>query len=435
VASPLTPDPAQEDERGEPANRFDRYRYVITFALVVVLFTIADAVAGHILAARMKEALAHGRAIERMYRRRDSVYHHDFRPNVHFDTAMYGFIRYPIRTNSLGFKDAEARAVDLSGATRRVLFLGDSFTEGIGVRYESTFVGHLAATASRRGVEVSNGGVTSYSPIIYWRKAVDLIERQRVPVAEVVVFIDVSDLQDEANYYIDSAGRLLTRRTLGFLEGPSRDRADSIAQRGNRRRANPDSAPPLGILSRAKAAWGANSLVLYHLVARAKNIGRPPPPPAPPGCKSDNDGEYACRAGWTKSPAIMALYGDEGLKSAKSHMSKLAEFLRSKQIPLTVVVYPWPEQLRWADRQSLQVSVWREWAVGEHARFIELFEPFFAAADSSSVESEIERDFLHDNAHWNASGHRLVSRLFTDRYCAQAAVDAPRPLETAVCVK
>ena len=49
--------------------------------------------------------------------------------------------------------------------------------------------------------EVLNAGVGSYSPIIYWRKIKYLIEDVGLRFDEVVVYIDISDAQDEASYY------------------------------------------------------------------------------------------------------------------------------------------------------------------------------------------------------------------------------------------
>ena len=46
-------------------------------------------------------------------------------------------------------------------------FLGDSFTEGLGLNYSDTFAGMLSDYSR---YEIINMGVTSYSPIIYWNK-------------------------------------------------------------------------------------------------------------------------------------------------------------------------------------------------------------------------------------------------------------------------
>ncbi len=413
--------PLREETGGASPNRFDRYRYVFSAVFFLVLLAGADLVAGRAHARRAQLVLARGRAVERTYRSRDAVYHHDLRPNARVDTAEYGDIIYPLRTNSLGFKDADVRQVDLSASTQRTLFIGDSFTEGIGVAYESTFVGRFAAIAARRSVDVSNAAVASYSPIIYWKKTVDLIDRRRVPVSEVVVFIDISDIQDEVNYYVDSTGRMQTRASLGFF-----DDARASSKR-NAKASRPN------VVSLLKTGWKSNSL-LYRMIPSSKSAMGPPPQP-PPGCKLPRfDGNYECRGGWTSSPAVMAAFGAEGLTLAQAHMSALSEYLRSKQIPLTVVVYPWPQQLHWGDRTSLQVSVWREWAAREHAQFIELFTPFFAAADSTSVHEVVQRYFVHDNVHWNDAGHAMVMRLFSAAYCQPSgALDAMRPLAVALC--
>jgi hypothetical protein len=64
------------------------------------------------------------------------VYGHALAPN-HEGEEDWGS-KVDVITNSLGFKDATARNVPLHSDRRRVLFLGDSFTEGLGTAYEET---------------------------------------------------------------------------------------------------------------------------------------------------------------------------------------------------------------------------------------------------------------------------------------------------------
>ena len=49
------------------------------------------------------------RAIERSFRTASPIYHHDLRPMRHVDTLMGRYV-YPIRTNSLGFRDKAVRS-------------------------------------------------------------------------------------------------------------------------------------------------------------------------------------------------------------------------------------------------------------------------------------------------------------------------------------
>jgi len=63
------------------------------------------------------------------FRVKHPVYHHGFVPNVSV-MDRWGDSWYPIKTNSLGFKDAVNREVSLKSDAYRLLFIGDSFTEG-----------------------------------------------------------------------------------------------------------------------------------------------------------------------------------------------------------------------------------------------------------------------------------------------------------------
>ncbi|MDH8404796.1 hypothetical protein QIG58_28150, partial [Klebsiella pneumoniae] len=71
----------------------------------------------------------------RRYRIFDYRYHHSLIAN--FDGYDYwGNNRYRLFTNSLGFKDAAVREIAKVSPNRRILLIGDSFTEGIGLPFE-----------------------------------------------------------------------------------------------------------------------------------------------------------------------------------------------------------------------------------------------------------------------------------------------------------
>jgi hypothetical protein len=128
-------------------------------------------------------------------------YHHALVPN--FDGYdLWGEEQYRFVTNSLGFRDGQVRDVPLAPTTRRILLIGDSFTEGTGLAFEDTFAGRLEAAGMQRRdkVEFLNAGVLSYSPTLYYQKVKQLLERG-LRFDELVVFSDVSDVYDEATHY------------------------------------------------------------------------------------------------------------------------------------------------------------------------------------------------------------------------------------------
>lgn len=99
-------------------------------------------------------------------------------------------------------------------------------------------------------------------------------------------------------------------------------------------------------------------------------------------------------------------YVQEGLAKAKASMDQLADFLRQKKIPLTVVVYPWPVQIRRGLENSRVVTEWKLWAEQQKAGFISLFPLFLHAGPAE----EVIRKYHHaGDPHWNAKGNALVA--------------------------
>ena len=107
----------------------------------------------------------------RLARIYDPVFDHSLAPK--FDGYdVWGEARYRLITDSLSFKDSSVREVPLQSTSRRVLIIGDSFAEGIGLPFERTFAGLLEQAGQARPdkVEFLDAGVASYSPSIYFKK-------------------------------------------------------------------------------------------------------------------------------------------------------------------------------------------------------------------------------------------------------------------------
>ena len=145
---------------------------------------------------------------------KNKIYHHDFIINGSTGLIKYDLEaeNYEIYTNSLGFRDKSCRVIPLSGQNKRILFIGDSFTEGVLLNYHDTFVGIIETFLRDKGIEILNAGRSSYSPIIYWRKIKYLIEEVGLKFEEVVVYIDISDAQDESLGYELSEDQTVKRR-------------------------------------------------------------------------------------------------------------------------------------------------------------------------------------------------------------------------------
>jgi hypothetical protein len=305
---------------------------------------------------------------ERSYRVQSPYYHHDLARNI-TRQAYWGGEPYPYCTNSLGFRDAAPRAVDVRSGSGRVLLLGDSFTEGIGVPYRATFAGILDSAAAVRKVEVLNGALSSYSPLIYYRKARHLLEQVGLEVNAIVVFLDVSDPYDEVHRY-----RLTTDGEVHSVEtrGSSKERAAEWLRYNS-------------IVGRAM------TLVLLAYEGRSK------PPPF---------GLGQAPARWTYDQGAYEAWGARGLQRASRSMDSLVQLTRRHDVSLTLVIYPWPDQIVRRDLESTHVRFWRDWARRNQVPLVNLF-PLFIR--SEAPDSVLPRYFMPMDLHWTAAGHRLIA--------------------------
>jgi len=320
------------------------------------------------------------------------LYHHGFKPRVSVDNEYWGPLASSYRTNSLGFRDRAVREIPLeaTGGRRRLVFIGDSFTEGIGVPYEKTFVGLVDDALAPRGIEVLNAGVASYTPILDYRRVKSLLEDAGLRFDDLVVFIDVGDILDETTYAFDGRERVVFKQHRWVAEN----------------RANWELGKPAWLASMGLSSFlRKNTLVastLYEATLTALSRG---PRRA---------------AAWTTDASLFEAYGRAGLEKARHHMDLLADLLAARGIRLTVGVYPWPDQILMGDHPSRQETAWREWSAQHDAGFIDCFPTFMNAGDPKDV---VRREFIGGDIHWNEAGHRRVA----DVVLAYFDADAVRP--------
>ena len=217
------------------------------------------------------------------------------------------------------------------------------------------------------GIEVLNAAVVSYSPAIYYRKTRYLVERLGLDVDTIVVFLDISDVMDEA----------------------------WLARHGHSRVGIGEPEP---LLERLKWKLVENSVLLRVAWLVVNHRFR------------ESDRERLAldleETAWDYNPGIYRDWGEVGFRAAAVNMDRLVAFARRHGIRVALVVYPWPDQVFRRRLDSLQVTFWRAWAEQRRVPFINLF-PFFI--DGGNPEAAIREYFIASDFHWNAAGHRLVA--------------------------
>ena len=121
---------------------------------------------------------------------------------------------------------------------------------------------------------------------------------------------------------------------------------------------------------------------------------------------------------------VFAAWGWRGAELAVHYMDLLYQLCRDENITMRLAVYPWPNQILAADRESRQVSIWRQFAADRGIDFIDYFPFFIKDGDPMPV---LQQYFIPGDAHWNEAGHRLVAQVLLERWRTwRAAAGASR---------
>jgi hypothetical protein len=352
----------------------------------VVMVIVLDIVAGFIIIPESYTS----------FRSPHYYYHHGLQPDQDAWGA-WGSSLYPVRTNSLGMVDSAVYEVELQSRLPRLLILGDSHSEGVGVPYEKTFSGVLARRMNGN-IDVLNASCISYSPKIEYLKAKYLIEEEGLEVDHVFVLIDISDMQNELVYeHFEPKAKswlhegwyatrffLKTHSSVFYL-------VSSIIEKRETKKFS-DKAKFFN--EKGIVGTPANALQLYASFFRGfdDNVLLSNP-------QFHGVGEWYYNDGLRK-------LADRGIELGQDNLLKLKELCTAKNIKLTISVHPWHYQILKGRQEDYYVEKWRSFAEANGIGFVNLF-PLFITSQNPVITTNMY--FIKDDNHWNEFGHALVA--------------------------
>lgn len=359
-------------------NRFEKHKKLTLVIFVLVMALALDFAAGAIFLTRPPEV------VDRIP---NAYYNHDLKP-MWSNTESWGAGPYLLTTNHLGFKDRSMRTIPLDAGRRRILFIGDSFTEGIGIPFDRTFVGRIQNELDAQGVDVLNAGVASYAPKLYYFKTKYLLEHG-LKFDELAVFIDLSDVQDEIAY-LD--WKPTTPDAFRFRWDKFTHKVDRFFEH--------HSLIYLHSLRPLLLGEGKRQL-------RAFLFGG--------GRVTPEEAKYiADRGSWTFDDTVYNEWGKEGVDLALKNMQQLYELCKEHGIKMSVAVYPWPITILHKDLNSRQVSIWQNFAKERSLDFYNFFPAFIAT--TTPVDQELATYYLPGDTHWTSPGHQVIADEWLSQY-------------------
>lgn len=171
---------------------------IIIALVTIVIFVVIDFFGGNTLL-----ALARHEGKKEPFRIQNTPYHHALQASYE-GPAYWGPFEYWVCTNASGMK-SDCKDKHSTEKNFDIAFIGDSFTEGVGVNYEDSFVGMVAKAHPE--LKIANLGVVSYAPTVYFKKLEDYLTRGYT-FKKVIVFVDIGDIMDEAFYFENAAGNV-----------------------------------------------------------------------------------------------------------------------------------------------------------------------------------------------------------------------------------
>lgn len=305
---------------------------------------------------------------EKSYRIKNNFYHHTLKSNIKAK-SIWGNYTYDTCTDEYGFRVSCKNKVDKKNK-KKIIVIGDSFTEGLGLNYNETFVGMFDKYSKH---QIINMGVTSYSPIIYWNKIKHFLNKG-FSADHVIVFIDISDIDDEANNY---------KKCLNSDFVCDRPLKNQKFKKNDANRSSEVSFPLFKQMQVATKRLKRN--IKPKIYIYRKNFER----------------SY-----WTYSNSNEDI--ERGIKNALKYMEKLNDYLSSKNISLSVAVYPHPAQILYDNENSKQVQIWKNYCELRCKYFINLFPLFLSNKDNNKKMDLINKYFIKNDIHFNQYGNKKI---------------------------
>jgi hypothetical protein len=319
------------------------------------------------------------------------IFHHTLDSNVNVIEENGRFGKTRLITNSIGFRDKEARKIYNETSKYRIVFIGGSYTEGFMVNYEDSFVGIIDKKLKKYNIDVLNAGVVGYSPSIYYAKIKYFLDKN-FKFDELIIYIDVEDITAEAfvdrlevaksfdssvrgrySIYVAFLKKNLstTYKVLNFIS----DSIDDLNRTSNNDEKKLDEFI-LGVVS----------------------------------------GKTHGREMWTVDKEIYKIH-ENGVNKSLKYMKLLRDLCIENNIKLTIAVFPHTTQIYYNDLDSIHVKIWKKFSLENDVNFINYF-PYFIDKKFSLEEriKVIKKYFRPFDIHPNNEASKLIADIFLKKF-------------------
>ena len=320
---------------------------------------------------------------EKKFRKKNDIFSHTLSKNYQ-GISYFGNKVGNLCTDENGFKSKCGN--NISNNNYDYVFIGDSFTEGVGLSHEKTFVGIYEESSNKK---IANMGVSSYSPIIYFHKIKYFLEKD-INMKHVIVFLDLSDIEDEI-FREECKGKVCKKN----LEAKKDFRSVKFAFNFKNFLQN-DFQFTILALQYLKRGFCKNILIS--------------------GCSYVYDKNFE-RSGWIqnfkKNISINGKY-HESFNQTIFYLDQIHKILDQKGIDFSLAIYPWPGNIFHNINTSDYQNYFQNYCKKKCKYFLNYFEDFDILVKNNSKNKVIKDYFFYGDMHYNEKGNYVIAKKLID---------------------
>ncbi len=285
-------------------------------------------------------------------------------------------------TDEMGLRVGE-NSLPKNKNKKNIFIFGDSFTYGVGIEYEKTYVGLIEKKFSN--YNVYNFGVGSYSPSVYLYKLKKTLEKNIVP-EKILLFLDLTDLIDEASRWTYDESIVNVRLATNYVYKNSKKKEKFTKKN-------------------FKLLNNVSSYINYHSrnlreFANIKLNEKRKIKTSIQGSFTYKDLNSLDKRFWKNGVFL------KGKNNLKKRLSQISDISKKNNIEFYLIIYPWAETLEFGQKNFSWSNFAKEICSDKNCNLIDTI-PDFQNYKNENINWSTELYFLNDE-HFNDKGANLL---------------------------
>ena len=290
-----------------------------------------------------------------------------------------------VLTNKFGHRTNK----NIKNTKKKIFFFGDSFTYGVGVNYDDSFVGIVDNKV--KDYEMFNFAVPSYSPSLYLYQLNEMLNQEIIP-DKIFIVLDLSDVHDESFRWMGSSNYKPILKSGKYKK----------EQTGLKKFINKNFQ-----VSRIFAAFvnRTNRNLKYKIITtvmKSKYIIDSTIQTNFTYVKPENLNNKWLKPGKFK----------EGLNTIDDKLHQISDLVKNYNIDKYILIYPWPETLEYGQENFNWENFARDIAKKYDFILINMF-PSLNKIKKNNRDWYNKLYFIKD-AHFNKRGHKIIGNYIVD---------------------